>query len=42
MFLLTLTATVLMAVLFGAVWHDEPARQPVIKQRANWKQLPYE
>lgn len=42
MFLLTITATVLLAMLFGAIWHDEPARQPVIKQQANRKQLPYE
>ena len=38
MFLLIITATVLLAVLFGVVWHDEPARQPVIKQHANRKQ----
>ncbi len=41
MFLLMITATVLLAVLFGAVWRDKPARQPVSEQRANRKQLPY-
>jgi hypothetical protein len=37
---ITMTATVLLTLLLAALWHDKPARQPVIEQRRNRKRLP--
>ncbi|HXA44131.1 MAG TPA: hypothetical protein VNZ25_01390 [Candidatus Angelobacter sp.] len=42
MFPLLIAATVWLIAVFGVLWHDEPARQPVIEQRPGRKQFPYE
>jgi len=39
---LTMTASILLILLFATVWHDEPARLPVVRRCANRKRLPYE
>ncbi len=41
MFLLTI-ATVLLSLLYGLAWHNEPAREPVQVRVANQKQQPHD
>jgi hypothetical protein len=41
MFLLTI-ATVLLSLLYGLAWHNEPAREPVEVRRTNREQEPHE
>ncbi len=40
MSLLTIAA-VLLSVLYGLAWHNEPAREPVTVRRTNRKQEPH-
>ena len=39
---LTMTASILLILLFATVWHDEPARPLVVHRRADQKQSPHE
>ena len=41
MFVLTI-ATVLLSVLYGLTWHNEPARERVLVRRTNRKQESHE
>jgi hypothetical protein len=39
MFPLTMTAFALLILLYGAAWHDEPARPTVIERHTQFKEL---
>ncbi len=42
MLAITITATVMLTLLFATLWHNEPARKHEVEKRANREQFRYE